>query len=73
MSRRLEIQGILNSHKSIGCIIDLKGRYQALYTSPCNGVVSHGAQIGGIRVHSVPGKINSESRDLVTRIDNLRK
>ena len=27
-----------------------QGRSQTSYTAPCNGVVSHGAQIGGLRV-----------------------
>ena len=31
-------------------IIDIQGRSQTLYTTPCNGVVSHGAQIGGLPV-----------------------
>ena len=29
---------------------DIEGRYQTPYTAPCNDVVSHGAQIGGLRV-----------------------
>ena len=28
----------------------MQWRSQNLYTAPCNGVVSHGAQIGGLRV-----------------------
>ena len=29
---------------------DIQGKSQTWYTAPCNGVVSHGDQIGGIRV-----------------------
>ena len=29
---------------------DIKGRSQTSYTAPCNDIVSHVAQIGGIRV-----------------------
>ena len=29
---------------------DIEGRYQTPYTTPLNGVVSHGAQIGGLWV-----------------------
>ena len=29
---------------------DMEGRSQTSYTTPCNGVVNHGAPIGGIRV-----------------------
>ena len=32
------------------CITDVQKRSQTLYTAPCNGVVSHGAQIGGLPV-----------------------
>ena len=31
-------------------LTDIQGRSQTSYTAPCNGVVSHGAQIGGLRV-----------------------
>ena len=33
-----------------GYVTDLDQRSQTFYTALCNGVVSHGAQIGGIRV-----------------------
>ena len=32
---------------------DIQGRSQTSYTAPCNGVVNHGAQIGGVRVFAV--------------------
>ena len=32
-------------------ITDIHRRYQTFYTAPCNGIVSHGAQYGGLRVY----------------------
>ena len=31
-------------------LIDIHQRSQTSYTTPCNGVISHGAQFGGLRV-----------------------
>ena len=36
--------------RSIGICIDIHQRSQTSYTTPCNGIDSHGAQIGGLRV-----------------------
>ena len=33
---------------------DIEGRYQTPYTTPCDGVVSHWAQIGGLQVFCRP-------------------
>ena len=35
---------------------DIQGRSQTLYTASCNGGISHGAQIGGLRVFQQPCK-----------------
>ena len=34
----------------IGNTTDIHQRYHTPYTAPCNGVVSHGAQFGGLQV-----------------------
>ena len=45
-------------------IIDIHGRSKTSYIPPCNGVISHGAQIGGLRVfadHTCKNKRNTNA------------
>ena len=45
--------------KTSVAVTDIEGRYQTPYTAPCDGVVGHGAQFGGLPVfadHTRKGK-----------------
>ena len=46
------------------CTIDIHQRSWTSYTAQCNGVVSHGAQIGGLRAFCWPNKQNKCAHDL---------
>ena len=50
--------------------IDIHGRSQTTYTGPCKGIVSHGAQIGGLRVftdHIRKNKRNKNASTILAR------
>ena len=64
-----ELQKILMFKKTVKTI-DIHGISQTSYTAPCNGVVSHGAQIGGLRVfadHIRKNKRNTNASVIFTR------
>ena len=49
---------------------EMQGRSQTSYTSPCNGVVSHGSQIGGLRVfadHARKNKSKAKASTIFSR------
>ena len=43
------------------CVTDIYGRSQIFYTSPCNGVGSHGAQIGSLWVFADHARKNKHN------------
>ena len=47
-------------------VVDIHGRSQPSYTAPCNGVVSHGAQIEGLLVSAKHTRKNKRNTDAST-------
>ena len=43
-------ENTVNREEPVVIPTDIHQRYQTSYTTPCNSVVSHGAQFGGLRV-----------------------
>ena len=61
------LKKFLDSHAQLWVYgIDIHGRSQALYTAQCNGIVIHGAKIGGLQVFADHARRNKHKTNAST-------